>query len=97
MLYNSPAKPSILQALILLEDLISAMVNERPRSKTLLFKSISSCVDVAISLFPAFLVQPEVLDLLMSFFLTLFGCLKSQVGVHVYLVRRGNISTVLRF
>ena len=73
------AKPSIKQALLLLEDLVSATVNERPRSKTLLYKSISPCVEVAISLFPVFLSQADILDLLMGFFLTLFSSLKAQV------------------
>ena len=65
---------------MLLEDLIAAMANERPRSKSILFKSVSGCVEVAISLFPAFLSQPDILDLLMGFFLTLFSSLKSQVS-----------------
>ncbi len=65
---------------MLLEDLISAMASERPRSKMLLYKSIAPCVEVAISLLSVFLSQPDILDLLMGFFLTLFSSLKSQVS-----------------
>ncbi len=36
-------------------------------------------MEVSISLLPVFLAQPDVLDQLMSFFLTVFSSLKSQV------------------
>ena len=78
-LYNI-AKAVIKRKLILLEDLAASVAHERPKSKILVFKSLSPSVEFAISLFPVYLQQADVLDLLIGFFLTLFDSLKSQVN-----------------
>jgi len=59
--------------------MVSAISEERPKPKNLLFKSLSGHMEVLISLLPVFLTQPDMLDQLMSFFLTVFNSLKSQV------------------
>ena len=46
----------------------------------LVYKSLSPSVEFTISLFPVYLQQADVLDLLIGFFLTLFDSLKSQVN-----------------
>ena len=82
-LYNI-AKAVIKRKLILLEDLAASVAHERPKSKILVFKSLSTSVEFAISLFPIYLQQADVLDLLIGFFLTLFDSLKSQVNWNIY-------------
>ena len=81
--YSLPVRPSLKWSLELLEDMVSAISEERPKPKTLLFKSLSGHMEVLISLLPVFLTQPDMLDQLMSFFLTVFYSLKSQVRVCV--------------
>lgn len=75
----STVKPDIKKALNLLEDLISSVTYERSRCKATLFKAISPTVEFATTLFSVFLQQPDVLEHLMGFFLTLFSSLKVQV------------------
>ena len=74
------AKSLIKRKLILLEDLAASVAHERPKSKMLVYKSLSPSVEFSISLFPVFIQQADVLDLLIGFFLTLFDSLKSQVS-----------------
>ena len=68
------------RTVLLLDELAASVAHESSKSKSTFFKSISHCVDFAITLFPVYLNQPEVLDTLMGFFLTVFDSLKSQVG-----------------
>ena len=77
--FKHVAKAVIKRKLILLEDLAASVAHERPKSKMLVYKSLSPLVEFAISLFPVYLQQADVLDLLIGFFLALFDSLKSQV------------------
>ena len=75
------ARVVIKRKLILLEDLSACVAHERPKSKVLVYKSLSPSVEFAISLFPVYLQQADVLDLVIGFFLTLFDSLKAQVKI----------------
>jgi adenylate kinase family enzyme len=74
------AKAPIQQCLILLQDLVSSLADERLRSKQMLFSALTPSLDFIISLFPTYLHHADVLDPLMGFFLSLFHCMRAQVG-----------------
>ena len=82
------ATPLIKRKLILLEDLAASVAHEWPRSKSLVYKNLSPSVEFIISLFPVYLHQADVLDLLISFFLTLFDSLKSQVSYEYHFLTK---------
>lgn len=77
---HEQAKPVIKQTLYLLQQIIALVENECKKSKTLLYQATSSCILEAIPLVHTYITQPDVLDVLMGFFYTIFKSLLSEVG-----------------
>lgn len=75
------AKPVITKTLQLLEDWITSVSGEVVKSKQICFQSLQDVIQVAITIFPVYLHQPDVVDVMMSFFLALFQALRIQMGV----------------
>jgi hypothetical protein len=73
-------KPDIKRTLSLFQELIVSISYERKRSKSILYESMRSCIDGVVPLLHVYLNEPDVLEVLMNFFYTLFHSLLSQVG-----------------
>lgn len=80
-LLPSLVKTSVRHCLTLLHDLVSCLSNERLKSKQMLFSALSPSLDFTVSLFSVYLHHADILDPLMGFFLSLFDCMRAQVGV----------------
>ena len=74
------AKVPVRQCLTLLQDLVSSLAAERPRSKQMLFTALSPSLNFTVSLFSSYLHHSDVLAPLMGFFHALFHSLRAQVG-----------------
>ena len=80
-LLPSAAKPPVRHCLTLLQDLVSCLSDERPKSKQMLSSALSPSLDFTISLLSLYLHHADVLDPLMGFFLALFNSMRAQVDV----------------
>ena len=50
------------------------------RIRTILYDSLDFCVDAALHFFPVYIQQPDVLQVILKFFLNLIDCLAAQMG-----------------
>ncbi|XP_041363102.1 exportin-6-like isoform X2 [Gigantopelta aegis] len=75
------AKPVIKETLKMFEEWITSIAGEVVRSKQICFQSLQESIQVALTLFPLFMQQPDIIDEMMSFFLALFQGLRVQMGV----------------
>lgn len=75
------AKSVIKRTLQIFEDWIENVAGEVVKSKQICYRSLQEVIEVALAVFPVYLHQPDVVDSLMSFFLSLFQGLRVQMGV----------------
>uniref|UniRef100_A0A8C4R6Y5 Exportin 6 n=1 Tax=Eptatretus burgeri TaxID=7764 RepID=A0A8C4R6Y5_EPTBU len=74
------AKPAVLRTLALLRDLVESVTSEAQRPKQICYHAIEGVVHTTLMLLPAFITQPDIMDEVLAFFLTLFQSLKVQMG-----------------
>ncbi|XP_071128890.1 exportin-6-like [Mytilus edulis] len=80
---DSTSKQVIRKALSIFQDWIEAVSGEVVKSKQICYQSLQEVIQVSIALFPIYLHPPEVevIEAMMSFFLSLFQGLRVQMGV----------------
>ena len=74
------AKPTIIHTLVVLTDWCSEIRDHNKRIRGLLYDPLSPCIDAAMHFFPIYLHQPDVLQVILKFFLGLFDSLSAQMG-----------------
>lgn len=80
---DSTGKQVIKKTLNIFQDWIEAISGEVVKSKQICYQSLQEVIQVSIAIFPVFLHPPEVevVESMMSFFLSLFQGLRVQMGV----------------
>ncbi|XP_062340396.1 exportin-6 isoform X1 [Osmerus eperlanus] len=69
------------QTLPVLRDIVDSISGESTKSRQICYQSLQESVQVSLALFPVIIEQPDVTDVMLSFFLTLFQGLRVQMGV----------------
>eukprot|EP00118_Oscarella_pearsei_P009131 m.50786 g.50786 ORF g.50786 m.50786 type:complete len:232 (+) comp34096_c0_seq8:2742-3437(+) len=70
----------ITQTVGVLRELLDSIRHETNQSKAILHSSIKNAIDPALHLFPLYKGETSVVDTVLSFFHSLFDCLKIQLG-----------------